>query len=71
MKSCKLYCIKMDLDEFNLMGLHVPVKQDQSFIYIPYFLTYKTHFFHLKICLKNGMHPICWCILHAEKYGEF
>jgi hypothetical protein len=34
----------MDLDEFNLMGLHVPVKQGQSFIYIPYFWTYKTLF---------------------------
>jgi hypothetical protein len=28
------------------------------------------HFFHLKICLKNGVRAIHRCILYAEKYGE-
>jgi hypothetical protein len=38
---------------------------------IPYFLAYKTHFFHVKICLKNRVHPIRQCVLYAEKYREF
>jgi hypothetical protein len=29
-----------------------------------------THFFHLKICLKNGVRPICWCVLYAAKFRE-
>jgi hypothetical protein len=40
-------------------------------INIPYFSAYKTHFFHLKICLKNGVRPIHRCVLYAKKYGIF
>jgi hypothetical protein len=49
-----------------------PRNQEQKIIiYLPYFSAYKTHFFHLKICLKNGVCPIRQCVLYAKKYGEF
>jgi hypothetical protein len=35
-ESCKLFCIKIHLDKCNLVGLPVPVKHDQSFIFVLY-----------------------------------
>jgi hypothetical protein len=37
---------------------------------IPYFSAYKTHFFHLKICLKNRVCPIRRCVLYAAKFRK-
>jgi hypothetical protein len=34
-------------------------------------IKYTKIIFFQKICIKSGMRAIHWCVLYAEKYGNF
>jgi hypothetical protein len=56
------------IKEITIMAVLMCIIQEQKY---RIFRHIRRTFFHLKICLKNGMRPIRRCVLYAAKFREF